>query len=89
MTRAEKLIEGIKPVLPSITEEMILETFIDNCEHCPISDYCDQYFFVYKDGKRVLDENGEEVVNSDMVCGDIVEQWLNEEFVPSGGEVRT
>lgn len=79
MKRIDKLIEGIKPVVSSVTEEDIVNFFLDRCEKCVLNDYCDQYFYLKEDDEYVLDEEGEKMVNPEMNCEDIVKKWLNED----------
>ena len=76
MTRLEKLIEGIKPVVPTITAEDIVDLFADRCDNCVLNDYCDEYFYLKENGEYVIDEDGDKVVN--MCCEEIVKKWLNE-----------
>ena len=80
MKRIDKLIEGIKPVIPDITQEDIVRYLFGRCESCALSDYCDQYFYLKENGEYVLDEDGEKTVNPEMDCEDIVNKWLNEKY---------
>lgn len=80
MKRIEKLLEGIKPVLPDTTEEFVKQMFNGECAGCPITEYCDEYFFYKENGEFVTDESGDRIVNYDMDCDSIVDKWLNEEY---------
>lgn len=72
MRHIEKLLEGIKPVLPDITEEFVKQMFGGECAGCPIIDYCN--------GEFVRDEFGDPIPNPSMDCNSIVDKWLNEEY---------
>lgn len=85
MKRIEKLLEGIKPVLPDATEETVKHIF-GECEGCPITKYCDEYFYYKENGEFVTDESGDRIVNYDMDCDIIVDKWLNEEYDNRGRE---
>ena len=81
MKRIDKLIEGIKPVIPDITQEDIVNhLLVGRCENCVLNDYCDQYFYLKENGEFVLNEDGEKTVNPEMDCEDIVIKWLNENY---------
>ena len=77
MKRIEKLMEAMKPVVPAITEEKLVNLFVDKCEDCMLNEYCNQYFYVMENGEYVRYEDGELMV-SDMSCEEIVTKWLNE-----------
>ena len=76
MKRIDKLLEGIRPVVPTITAEDIADCFVDRCDNCVLNDYCNEYFYLKENGEYVLDEDGDQVVNMD--CEEIVKKWLNE-----------
>ena len=78
MKRIDKLIEAMKPVVPAINKKKLADLFVDRCEDCVLSEYCNQYFYVMENGEYVRDKDGELVV-SDMNCEEIVAKWLNEE----------
>lgn len=86
MKRIEKLLEGIKPVLPDTTEEFVKQMFNGECAGCPITEYCDEYFFYKENGEFVTDELGDRIANPNMGCDIIVDKWLNEEYDNRGRE---
>lgn len=89
MRRIDKLLECLRPVLANITEKRLIKMFTNcgDCDDCPLSDYCDQFFYIKENGEYVLDDNGDRVdLHPDMVCKDVVIKWLDEDVDQEGGK---